>query len=121
MDGPQFGRVIREQGSQSLYQGVEQGAGRCLAPFSVFGSYKRSWDAFAGIPLSDGLMDFVEEKVVTSRYKLETKVLEAGGYPLIGFAGTCTYRVMADDPVREREVNALADFALFAGTGMKTT
>lgn len=44
-----------------------------------------------------------------------------GRYPLIGFAGKCMYRIMDDDPVRVREVNGLADFALLAGTGMKTT
>ncbi|MFQ5813175.1 MAG: CRISPR-associated endoribonuclease Cas6 [Anaerolineae bacterium] len=88
---------------------------------SVFGSYRRSWDEFAGIPLSDDLIEFTEEKVVASRYDLKTRVLHAGGYPLIGFVGTCTYRIMDREPIKVEELNTLANFALFAGTGMKTT
>lgn len=90
-------------------------------PWSVFGSYRRTWEAFAGLPLSPDLMDFVDQHVAVSRYELKTRVIQAGGYPLIGFTGTCTYRIMDDDPVRKGELNTLADFALFAGTGMKTT
>jgi len=48
---------------------------------SVFGSYARTWDTFAGLPLSDDLLDFVEAQVVASRYELETRVLHAGKYP----------------------------------------
>lgn len=90
-------------------------------PRSVFNSYRRTWRTFVEIPLSEDLMDFVEQHVVVSYYKLRTEVIRAGRFHLIGFVGNCTYRIMDEDPVRVGELNALADFALFAGTGMKTT
>jgi len=89
---------------------------------SVFGSYVRKWEAFSGVRLSADLMDFVAEHVVVERHKLETKVVSYGRRAQFnGFVGTCQYRVLADGRDKIREVNMLADFALFAGTGQKTT
>lgn len=88
---------------------------------SVFGSYRRAWDTFADMPLSSDLLDFAEQYVVTSRYHLETQVIRPEGYQLIGFTGQCTFRVLRTDMPYLGELNALADFALYCGTGMKTT
>ena len=89
---------------------------------SVFGSLYRKWQAFSGIPLDEGLMDFVEKHVVEERYRLATKVVKYGPqYQLNGFVGRCRYRILGKDRRRVRELNLLADFALFAGVGQKTT
>ncbi|MFQ6059156.1 MAG: CRISPR system precrRNA processing endoribonuclease RAMP protein Cas6 [Anaerolineae bacterium] len=91
-------------------------------PVSVFGSYLRKWGAFSPIPLVEGgLLDFVAEQVVAERYELETRVVRYGNFQVNGFVGVCHYRVLGGDPERVRAVNVLADFALFAGTGQKTT
>ncbi len=90
-------------------------------PVSVFGSYLRKWEAFSPVPLEDGLLDFVAEQVVAERYELETQVVRYGNFQVNGFVGVCHYRVLGGGPERVRAVNALADFALFAGTGQKTT
>jgi CRISPR-associated endoribonuclease Cas6 len=91
-------------------------------PVSVFGSLLRRWQALAPIPVEhEGLLDFVAEKVVAERYALQTRVVAYGGFQLNGFVGRCQYRVLAADPARTKVLNALAAFALFAGTGQKTT
>jgi len=93
------------------------------SPYSVFGRYYRTWQAFAepAVHLSKELMAFIDESVAVSRYELQTRVIQAGRHKLLGFTGHCTYRVMKEHPVYVRELNALADLALFCGTGMKTT
>jgi CRISPR-associated endoribonuclease Cas6 len=90
-------------------------------PVSVFGSYLRKWEAFSPIPIVEGVMDFVTEQVVAERYDLETRVVRYGNFQVNGFTGVCHYRVLRGDKVLTRVVNVLADFALFAGTGQKTT
>ena len=91
-------------------------------PVSVFGSLYRKWRAFSGIPLDEGLLDFVEEYVVAERYSLKTRVVRYGpDYQLNGFVGRCQYRILREDERKVRELNLLADFALFAGVGQKTT
>jgi CRISPR-associated endoribonuclease Cas6 len=89
-------------------------------PVSVFGSYLRKWQAFCDIPLPADLLDFAQEHVVAERYELRTRMVPYGGFDLRGFVGTCSYRLLRDDPERARALNVLADFALFAGTGQKT-
>ena len=90
-------------------------------PVSVFGSLRRTWETFAPIPLSEGLKDFVEQRVAVSRYDLSTRVISAGRYKLLGFVGQCTYRILDKDSPLTSELNMLADFALFSGVGMKKT
>ncbi len=92
-------------------------------PYSVFGRYYRIWQAFAepSLHLSNELMAFVDQSVAVSRYELKTRVIQAGRHKLLGFTGRCTYRILKEHPVHVRELNALADLALFCGTGMKTT
>ncbi|MGB0388882.1 MAG: CRISPR-associated endoribonuclease Cas6 [Ardenticatenaceae bacterium] len=88
---------------------------------SVFGSLQRTWNAFAPIPLSEELRDFVLQKVAVSRYDLSSRVISAGHYKLLGFVGQCTYRILDQESPIASELNMLADFALFGGVGMKKT
>lgn len=90
-------------------------------PWNVFGSLARSWRAFSSIPLPEDVYAFCEKQVGVSRYELRTQVITGGRYQLLGFVGTCTYRILADDALWLRTLNTLADFALFAGVGLKTT
>jgi CRISPR-associated endoribonuclease Cas6 len=94
-------------------------------PESVFGSYLCKWEEFSPTPLSDGLAAFLDGKagnVVAERYELATEIVPYGARGQVnGFVGHCQYRVLGGDEAIVRELNALADFALFAGTGQKTT
>lgn len=90
-------------------------------PWNVFGSLARSWRAFSAVPLPEEIYEFCEKQVGVSRYELRTQVITGGRYQLLGFIGTCSYRILSDDPLWLRTLNTLADFALFAGVGLKTT
>lgn len=90
-------------------------------PWNVFGSLARSWNAFAPTPVPDAVGAFTEGAVAVSRYELQSAMIEAGRYRLVGFTGRCTYRLLTDDPAWLATLQTLADFALFAGVGMKTT
>ena len=92
-------------------------------PRNVFRHLREKWEAFsiAPLPEPEALTAFVERHVEVSRYRLETGVLYADAYKLIGFVGHCTYHVREHDPTYLAALNTLADFALYAGVGMKTT
>jgi CRISPR-associated endoribonuclease Cas6 len=94
-------------------------------PSPVFGSLVRSWNNLAPPPLQvdrDALMSYVEEHVVVKRlHRLETQMLRFRRSPQVGFVGQVTYGLMAEDEAARCQLNALADFAFYAGVGMKTT
>ena len=94
-------------------------------PALVFGNLLRTWNALAPDELhieADELMPCVEEHVVVSRIdRLKTSVLKFKHSLQIGFVGEVTYKCMAERERARRQVNTLADFAFYAGVGMKTT
>ena len=90
-------------------------------PTSVFGSLARKWEAFCAAALPANLDMFLLEQVAAERYELATEVVRYGRHQFNGFVGDCQFRLLHKDPVYCRAVNALADFALFAGVGQKTT
>jgi CRISPR-associated endoribonuclease Cas6 len=91
-------------------------------PELVFGSYLNKWNACSPIKFDDGLKDYLAEHVIPARYKLETRILDFGSYQEVGFEGRCTF-LMTDSIPGEivRQINALANFSFYAGTGAKTT
>lgn len=90
-------------------------------PSSVFGSYARKWRGHAPALLPADLDSFVQRAVAAERYRLETAVVSYGKHQFNGFVGECHFRILEDSPVHTLALNVLADFALFAGTGQKTT
>lgn len=94
-------------------------------PDLVFGSLIRVWNAWAPVPLQiekEAIIPYLQEDVVVTRIgHLETRMLHFGRAPQIGFVGQLTYGLMAGDDYARRVLNALADFAFYAGVGMKTT
>jgi len=91
-------------------------------PESVFGSYLRRWNALAPVELDHAkVLDAVAAHVVAERYELRTRVVPYGTAQYNGFVGYCQYRILSQDIETLRVLNLLADFALFAGTGQKTT
>jgi len=93
-------------------------------PVLVFGSLIRSWNGLAPSPLQvdrEALKTFLEENVVIKRIGwLETRMQEFKHAPQVGFVGRVTYGLMGGDDYARRACNALADFAFYAGVGMKT-
>jgi len=90
-------------------------------PTSVFGSLARKWEAFCAAALPANLDSFLFDHVAAERYELETQVVHYGGHQFNGFVGDCQFRLLHPDPLYSRTVAVLADFALFAGVGQKTT
>ena len=94
-------------------------------PALVFRSLIRSWNSLAPAPLQvdkHALAAYLEERVVVKRIeRLETRMLHFSRSPQVGFVGQVTYGLMAADETARCQLNALADFAFYAGVGMKTT
>jgi len=93
-------------------------------PELIFGSLLRSWNGLAPQPLQlgkDDLMAYVEEHVVVKRLRgLGTQMQRFRRSLQVGFLGQATYGLMAQDETARCQLNALAEFAFYAGVGMKT-
>ncbi len=93
-------------------------------PVLVFESLIRSWNSLAPSSLQvdrEALKSYLEEDVVIKRIGwLETRMQEFKHAPQVGFVGRVTYGLMGGDEYGRRACNALADFAFYAGVGMKT-
>jgi CRISPR-associated endoribonuclease Cas6 len=90
-------------------------------PSMVFGSYRNKWQALSPVKL-DADLNACFDKINITRYRLESKIWDFGSYQEVGFAGSCRFEIdksVNDDKVIN--INALADFAQFCGTGAKTT
>jgi CRISPR-associated endoribonuclease Cas6 len=92
-------------------------------PGSVFLSYARRWAMFGGPPLADALGEVVNHRFGEVGHAMHVATFSYDPKsPIGGFVGWCTYRVQGRaDPWAIRSLNALADYALFAGTGRKVT
>jgi CRISPR-associated endoribonuclease Cas6 len=94
-------------------------------PAPVFGSLVRAWNSAAPAPMrvdKEALAAYLEENAVVKRVEwLETRMLHFSRSPQVGFVGQVTYGLMAADETVRCQLNALADFAFYAGVGMKTT
>lgn len=93
-------------------------------PRLVFGSLARTWNALAPAELRiDGkaLRAYLEEQaVVTHIDGLRTQMLHYDRAPQLGFVGRVGFGLMGEDEAARRQLNMLADFAFYAGVGMKT-
>jgi CRISPR-associated endoribonuclease Cas6 len=90
-------------------------------PERVFGSLFEAWQAFAAVPFDPALPE-VFALIRISEYELRTELIHFTGYKVIGFKGRVTYTYPREvDPSTRQALNALADFAFFAGVGYKTT
>jgi CRISPR-associated endoribonuclease Cas6 len=68
------------------------------------------------------LREYLDEHVVIKRIDdLQTRMLHYRRAFHVGFVGRVTYGLMADDDAVRAQLSVLADFALYAGVGMKTT
>lgn len=91
-------------------------------PDLVFGSLVERWNAFSPVTLSPEMRRFGEEMVALSNYQLRTQpVIQKSGAPLIGAVGRATYTALGGDRYWLSVMQMLADFALYAGVGVKTT
>lgn len=93
-------------------------------PKLVFGSLARTWNALAPAPLAvdrQALGSYLQEQTVVTRIEgLRTQMLHYQRSQ-VGFAGRVSYGLMGENEIARVQLNMLADFAFYAGVGMKTT
>jgi CRISPR-associated endoribonuclease Cas6 len=89
-------------------------------PRWVFGSLIALWDAFSPYPIGQGMRELIEEAVILSNWRGETRRVELGNHRTVGFIGKFTYRFAERLPELSRLIGMLAEFAFYAGVGWHT-
>lgn len=99
-------------------------------PERVFGSLLRRWNAYSDLPFSEEILTFVgegrydirSEKVTDPRGQFQhtgAKVSPCNQF--VGSVGKVTYQLRGKvEPDTIKQLNTLADYALYAGVGRKT-
>ncbi len=86
---------------------------------NVFKSLCDRWNTYSEIPISPEIIEYI----FPSRFEIKTEVVKNyDTHSFIGCVGEIGYRILGDaSPETIKQINALADFAMFAGIGRKTT
>ncbi|BAY41311.1 CRISPR-associated protein Cas6 (plasmid) [Nostoc sp. NIES-2111] len=85
---------------------------------SVFNSLLSRWNKYSGIEIGS----LAIESVYPSAFNINTEVLTNYESKFIGCVGRMGYRILGDvEPLAIKQMNTLANFALYAGLGRKTT
>lgn len=84
---------------------------------NVFNSLLSRWRKYSGMGF--GGLDF--EAVHASYFSMNTEVAMDGRNSLIGCVGEMSYRILGEvEPLVIKQINTLADFAMYSGVGRKT-
>ena len=77
------------------------------------------WNTYSEIPINPEIIEYI----FPSRFEIKTEVVKNyDTHSFIGCIGEIGYRVLGDvEPLVIKQINALADFAMFSGIGRKTT
>ncbi len=91
-------------------------------PTLVFDSLLRHWNQFARELLKEPSewQRWIGQHVIVRRYRTQSDLWQFEHHPQVGFVGHCAYEVKGNHPEEARLLNALADFAFYAGVGCKT-
>ncbi|MEA5551091.1 CRISPR-associated endoribonuclease Cas6 [Anabaena cylindrica UHCC 0172] len=85
---------------------------------SVFNSLLNRWNKYSGIELNNIPL----EAIYPSVFNINTEVISNYENKFIGCLGEISYRILGNvEAIGIKQVNALANFALYAGIGRKTT
>lgn len=83
----------------------------------VFQSLLNRWNRYSGIPFPEALMEYL----FPSFFDIRTELVNGSNSKWAGCVGTISYRILGEaDPLAIKQLNTLADFALYAGIGRKT-
>lgn len=84
---------------------------------SIFGSLLNRWNKYSNIPIDHTIID----PIFPNFFDIRTEILADSRSKFIGCVGEVSYRIFGDvDPLKIKQINALADFALYSGVGRKT-
>jgi len=91
-------------------------------PALVFGSLATKWNAYLSPLLNrEEIEALAKDKAMISDFRLQTHTQRWQGRIQKGFRGRCTYDLSQISDPHRHFLAALADFALYAGVGGKTT
>lgn len=83
----------------------------------VFHSLLRKWNHYSGISFDEAIL----EPIYPSFFDIRTEIVIDSRSKLIGCMGNVTFQILGDvDATVIKQINALSNFALFAGVGRKT-
>lgn len=97
-----------------------QGQFDCALPTRehVFNSLRRRWNQYSGIEFPETLL----EPIFPSFFDIRTQLVADSRSKFIGCVGAMNFRILGEvDPLTIKQINTLADFALYSGIGRKTT
>ncbi|WP_044499803.1 CRISPR-associated endoribonuclease Cas6 [Nostoc sp. PCC 7107] len=84
----------------------------------VFNSLLSRWNKYSGIELSGISL----ESIFPSFINIHTEILADSRSKFIGIIGEINYRILGEaEPMQIKQLNTLANFAVYAGVGRKTT
>lgn len=99
-------------------------------PEAVFGSLLRRWNHFSEIPFAADLIGSIQPSSFDVRTEVASdprgQFQHTGAQPdpasrFVGCVGQVSFQILGRvEPERIKQINALADFALYAGVGRKT-
>lgn len=91
-------------------------------PYLMFRSWLERWNYFAPVYLgSDELISFLNDVIILSRHKIQTRVFKLGNGFVNGFTGNVTLQISRDaEQLLANVAHLLVNYAQFTGTGMKT-
>jgi CRISPR-associated endoribonuclease Cas6 len=86
---------------------------------NVFKSLCDRWNTYSEIQINHEIIDYI----FPSRFDIKTETVKNyDTHTFIGCIGEIGYRILGDiEPEKIKQINALADFALYSGIGRKTT
>ncbi|NEO85338.1 MAG: CRISPR-associated endoribonuclease Cas6 [Spirulina sp. SIO3F2] len=86
-------------------------------PQLVFQSLQRRWNQYSSVTFTDLPL----ENIFPSHFELKTRCVEDSRSKFIGCVGTARYQLFETaTPTQIKQLNALANFALYCGVGRKT-
>ena len=90
-------------------------------PNNLIGSWMRRWQAFAPLALPEELTQSVRERLMVNHFNMVTIPVRQGKRVLIGGQGSYSLKSIKMPASERAQVNLLANFAFFCGSGYKTT
>ena len=84
---------------------------------SVFNSLLKRWKTYSNIEIGET----INEAIFPSFFDIRTEIIAEQRSKFIGCIGNITYKILTDvEPIIIKQINALADFAIYSGIGRKT-
>lgn len=90
-------------------------------PNNLIGSWLRRWQAFAPLALPDELSKSARERLMINHYNMRSTTVRYGERVLLGGMGQYALKAIQMPASERAQVDLLAHYAFFCGSGYKTT